>query len=67
MRLNFHEALALYAGHFGDTPTVMGLSEDQHEDAALALLTAIELESPMTDEEFYKAIGLEMPPEGADI
>lgn len=65
--MDFEEAVLLYKDKFDETPTVFGLTQQQEQRAVDVLLDAIDKEQSMTDEEFWHAIGMESPPEDADI
>lgn len=65
---NLEEAADLYRDQFGDCPTIVGLPEDKEQDAADALMDAAIADEPFDDDAaFYKALGLEPPPDDADI
>lgn len=62
--MTIFEAMADYAERFGDTPTVMGLPENLLKQAAEVLTNA---DHPLTDEEFYHALGVEPPPDDVEV
>lgn len=61
MNALFYAAVELYAGKFGDTPTVVGLSESAMKIGTSVLMDAIKNDAPLSDEEFYAAIGMDPP------
>jgi len=63
----FFAAVEVYAGRFGDTPNVMGISTDDMKEATNILMEAVENNSPLSDEEFFAKLGIDPPEEGAPI
>jgi len=56
-----------YGEKFGEVPTLRGLRDDLMPKAMQLLTEAIQYDSPFsTDAEFYEALGVEPPPEGAE-
>jgi hypothetical protein len=63
-----HAIIQAYKDRFGDVPTLVGLGEDDYQIALGALEDALESGKPWgSDAEFYRAIGLEPPPDDAEI
>lgn len=60
MSSTFDEVVEDYLQKFNDTPTVWGLTLQQREKAVDVMEKAIENDKPLTDAEFFKAIGVEM-------
>lgn len=62
------DAMMDYAEKFGDAPTLVGLNEEDHAKAAELLDEAVEYDAPYEDTaEFYLALGLDPPPDDAEI
>jgi hypothetical protein len=60
------EAMFDYIEEFGHTITFFGLTPEQMEKAVPVLAKAMDDGVPLTDAEFYPAIGLEPPPKDAE-
>jgi hypothetical protein len=57
-----------YKDKFGDCPTISGLSQEQLEAAMELLAIAAQIGVPFDDDnQFYGMLGLDTPPEDAEI
>lgn len=65
--MTFTIAVALYHDHFGETPTVVNLSDAAEKAATTVLLDAIDADEVLDDATFFERIGLPPLPPGAVI
>jgi hypothetical protein len=62
------KSTSAYAEKFGDVPTLLGLNSRQLAAAMDLLDEAVEYDVPYgSDADFYEALGMQPPPEGALI
>jgi hypothetical protein len=58
------DVISAYRDRFDDLPTLMGVTESS-DKMARVLQRAIDEGEPLSDGEWYKALGIEAPPKGA--
>jgi hypothetical protein len=65
--LSLAELNDIYAAKFNDSLPIIGIPDTAIDKAREAAKAAIVNKKPLTDAEFYEAIGVEPPPDGALI
>ena len=63
-RLDLPEVMDLYQEKFGSLPTIMGIKAERAKMAEV-LAQAVKGKKPLSDKEWYKALGIKAPPAGA--
>jgi len=63
-KLDLPEVMDLYLERFGSLPTIMGIKVERTKMAEV-LAQAVKGKKPMSDKEWYRALGIKAPPAGA--
>jgi hypothetical protein len=65
--MTLEKAKILYQIKFSDLPTMIMLPDDAEDKAVAALRKAVKDGKPLSDADFYKAVGMAPPPDDADV
>ena len=63
-KLDLPEVMDLYLERFGSLPTIMGINAERAKMAEV-LAQAVKGKKPLSDKEWYRALGIKAPPPGA--
>ena len=63
-KLDLSEVMDMYHEKFGSLPTIMGIKAERTKMAEV-LAQAAKGKKPLSDKEWYRALGIKAPPAGA--